>query len=222
MYFEGINRPEQWAGKLKQGKITRELQKAQRQYGDKSRFFLFWLQIERIKKEQIQGTFAELGVYKGDSARILHLMEPTRKIHLFDTFEGFIVADLAKEKGEAASYTPTNFSDTSVDEVKRFLGNSDTFVFYKGHFPESAQSLDTEKYAFVNIDVDLYNPTKAGLEYFYPRLSPGGVIIIHDYSYKWEGLVKAVDEFVRGIPENLVLSPDTDGSVLIIKNSVHT
>jgi len=68
------------------------------------------------------------------------------------------------------------------------------------------------------MDADLYNPTKAGLEFFYPRLSPGGVILVHDYNYKWEGLMKAVDEFVLTLPETPVLSPDLDSTIMIIKN----
>jgi len=68
------------------------------------------------------------------------------------------------------------------------------------------------------MDADLYNPTKAGLEYFYPRLSPGGVIFIHDYNDKWQGLIKAVDEFAATIPEKLILVPDLDSTVMIVKN----
>jgi O-methyltransferase len=218
LYSEGVNRPEQWAWKIKQKKISKELIQVYRQYGDKDRFFVFWLQVERIKKEQVAGAFAELGVYKGHTARLLHQMEPTRKFHLYDTFDGFRSSDLDKEKGEAAKYTPTNFADTSIDEVKRFLGNSDKFIFHQGHFPETAKDTDNEYFALVNLDADLYKPTRAGLEYFYPRLSPGGVIIVHDYNYKWEGLVRAVDEFVKGIPECPVLLPDTDGSLIIVKN----
>jgi O-methyltransferase len=76
------------------------------------------------------------------------------------------------------------------------------------------------QFALVNLDADLYLPTKAGLEFFYPLLSPGGVIIVHDYTHKWPGIKKAVDEFVATIPESLVMVPDMDGSVMIIRNSV--
>ena len=58
----------------------------------------------------------------------------------------------------------------------------------------------------------------AALEFFYPRLSPGGIIFIHDYNHKWEGVERAVDEFIRKIPETLVLVPDLDGSCMIIRN----
>jgi O-methyltransferase len=89
---------------------------------------------------------------------------------------------------------------------------------HPGYFPDSAVGLRENNYALVNMDADLYIPTKAGLEYFYPRISPGGVIMIHDYNEKWEGLMKAVDEFAATIPEPLVVIPDLDSTVMILKN----
>jgi O-methyltransferase len=218
IYTEGVFRPEEWAHRMKRNKINTDLRKQQKTYKDKVRFFNWWLQAERLKKDKVQGAFAELGVYKGESALILHLLDPSRIFHLFDTFEGFTGKDLQKESGEAATYSTKNFADTSLESVQALLGHSDSFRFHKGYFPQTTQGLENETFALVNMDVDLYIPTKAGLEFFYPRLSPGGVIIIHDYNFKWEGLVKAVDEFILTIPESLVLVPDTDGSVMIVKN----
>jgi O-methyltransferase len=58
----------------------------------------------------------------------------------------------------------------------------------------------------------------AALEFFYPRLSPGGIIFIHDHNHKWEGIQKAVNEFTSHIPETPVLVPDLDGTCMIVKN----
>jgi O-methyltransferase len=78
--------------------------------------------------------------------------------------------------------------------------------------------LENESFAFVNIDADLYNPIKEGCAFFYPRLVPGGILIIHDYNHKWEGAMKAVNEFSKTIPENIIEIADMHGSVMIIKN----
>ncbi len=67
------------------------------------------------------------------------------------------------------------------------------------------------------MDADLHNPTLAGLEFFYPRLSEGGVILIHDYNTDWPELMKAVDTFVSGITESLIPVADADSTVMIIK-----
>jgi len=194
------------------------LQKLERKYADKVRLFNFWFQVERLKKHNIQGDFAELGVYRGKTAQILHTMDPDRTFHLFDTFEGFKSKDLVLEKGEAATYTEEHFSDTTLSKVKKLFSEKAHIKFHPGHFPESTEGIEEKAYALVNMDVDLYNPTLEGLKYFYPRLSPGGVIIIHDYTSKWEGLVKAVDEFTETIPESIVQVPDMESSVVIVRN----
>jgi O-methyltransferase len=219
LYKEGFYRPEEWAFQISAGKISPELRREFKHYRDKIRFFSWWLQVERIRKQQLAGAFAELGVYRGESARILHLMDPSRIFHLFDTFEGFTDNDLKKEKGEAAGYTIKNFADTSLEKVKKAVGESEKLIFHPGYFPETTAGAEKEKFVLVNIDADLYNPIKAGLEFFYPRLVPGGAIFIHDYNYKWEGCRKAVDEFARTIPECPVFLPDQDGTVVIIKGS---
>jgi len=219
MFFGETYEPPAWEQARKEGRLSKELLKASRNYPDKVRLYNFWLQIQRINKDKINGDFAELGVYKGESSQLLHHMAPDRKLHLFDTFEGFTLTDLQPETGVASTYSTRNFADTSINKVlKKINGNPEKINVHPGYFPESTAGLDYVAYAFVNLDADLYNPTKAGLEYFYPRLSPGGVIFIHDYNNKWEGLMKAVDEFALTIPEKLVLVPDLDSTVMITKN----
>ncbi|MBC8319416.1 MAG: class I SAM-dependent methyltransferase [Bacteroidetes bacterium] len=218
LLFSKSYQPLIWKSKLKKGMISQELHKAERKYMDKARFFNFWFQVERLKKDKVLGSFAELGVYKGDSAEIIHLMDPSREIHLFDTFEGFHQKDLEVETGKAATYTVHNFADTSIERVKQKL-KSDKFIFHKGYFPDTTEYIINEKFALVNMDADLYNPTKAGLEFFYPRLSPGGVIIIHDYNPEWPGIMKAVDDFAQTLSISIVPLTDTDSSAMLFKQA---
>lgn len=219
IFFGENYEPPAWEHARKEGRISKELLKATRNYPDKIRLYNFWLQIQRINKDNVKGDFAELGVYKGDSAKLLHHMAPEQTLHLFDTFEGFTGTDLQPETGEAATYSTKNFSDTSLNKVlKNIGGNSHKIKVHAGYFPQSTVGLEETSFALVNLDADLYNPTKSGLEYFYPRLSPGGIIFIHDYNDKWEGLLKAVDEFAATIPEKLILVPDLDSTVMVVKN----
>jgi O-methyltransferase len=209
--------PAEWRHRVKNSQISRELAAAEKKYPDKVRFFNLWFQAERLKKEKIPGSFAELGVYKGDTARILRLLDPDRPLHLFDTFEGLPEKDLARETGEAAAYTSERFSDTGIRKVKERIGDTANVHFHPGYFPETTKGLDDELFALVSIDADLYNPTLSGLQFFYPRLPPGGVIIVHDYNYKWEGARRAVDEFAQNIPESLVPVADMESSVMIVR-----
>jgi O-methyltransferase len=211
------HRPEEWKHACREGLIPPVLRKTERNFPDKIRFFAWWLQVERLKREKVPGSFAELGVYQGESARALHHMDPERRFHLFDTFTGFTGKDLSVETGEASTYTESNFADTYINKVKSRISGNDNLFFHPGYFPETAVAVEREAFALVNLDADLYNPTRTGLEFFYPRLSPGGVLFIHDCNHKWDGIRKAVGEFAGTIPEVPVFLPDKEGTVLIVK-----
>jgi len=212
-----VQKPKAWQQAVKAGEVTSELLKAEKKYPDRMRFYNIWMQIRRIHKENIEGDFAELGVYKGETAKVIRLCAPKRKLHLFDTFDGFPAEDLRDETGKASGYTSRHFADTSEEKVQGLLGFSKNIVFHKGYFPETTAGLEETRFAFVSMDADLARPTKAGLEFFYPRLGKGGCILIHDYNTDWPELVKAVDDFAGSIPETLIPLADADGTVMIIK-----
>ncbi len=212
-----ISKPYAWDEAVRQDRISKKLKKIERFYRDKVRFYTFWLQIERLKKESIIGSFAEVGVYKGETARMIHEIDPSRNFHLFDTFEGFDQKDILHEDSSNPWHS-IDFSDTGVEIVMKFIDGNNNIIFHKGYFPVTTENLPHQTYAFVHLDADLYKPTLAGLQYFYPRLSNGGVIIIHDYNHNWGGVTKAVDEFVQTIPENPIAVSDWQGSVMIVKN----
>lgn len=186
-------------------------------YGDISRLYFLYANIEKIVSMNIQGDFAEVGVYKGNSAKIMHLIDSNRKLYLFDTFEGFPEKDV---NVDVANPDKKSFKDTSLDYVIKFLGNNKNIVYCKGYFPDTTALVPLEtRFAFVQLDCDLYQPTKSGCEYFYPRLTEGGILVVHDYySGYWPGVTKAVDEFFYDKPESPILIPDKSGSIAVIKN----
>ncbi len=94
----------------------------------------------------------------------------------------------------------------------------DRIIFHPGYFPGTAAPLKDTVFSFVHLDADLYLPTIEGLKFFYTRLSPGGVIMVHDYNHNWDGVKKAVDEFTATIPETLIEIADWKGSVMVVKN----
>lgn len=214
------HKPVVWLEEEKAGRISRQVRNLERFYQDKTRFFNWWFQVRRIEADNVPGAFAELGVYKGNSARILHHMAPEKDFYLFDTFSGFPEKDLKVEVGDAATYSPVYFSDTEIRKVRKHIRGNDRLHFVPGHFPESAGSCHDIRFSLVNIDADLYLPTKSGLDFFYPRLNPGGVIILHDHNGKWQGVIQAVKEFSEGICEPVIHVPDREGTVMIIKNRI--
>lgn len=174
----------------------------------------------RLHEQGIRGQIAELGVYRGDMAWKLNALFPDRRLYLFDTFEGFDLRDIQKEEEYGCSRARKgDFSDTSEQAVLNRLPFPDKAVVCKGYFPGTASGLEQETYALVSLDADLYAPLLAGLEYFYPRLSPGGMILMHDYhNERFRGARQAVEDYERRY-QRLVLVPlcDLHGSAVIVK-----
>lgn len=149
-----------------------------------------------FEHKNIRGAVAELGVYRGDFAKVINEIFPDRKLYLFDTFEGFPEEDMQYEINNNLLKTEVGkLSNTSVEFVLGRMPHPEQCIIKKGYFPDTAVGLE-EKFAFVNIDVDLYKPILAGLEYFWPRMADGGYILVHDYfSFSYDGTKKAIEEF---------------------------
>lgn len=177
------------------------------------------LLLRTIIEKNIKGDFVELGVYKGFTAKLIHYYAPDRKLHLFDTFEGFTERGaIHEQKNTGVSVSASDFSDTGLEKVRNYISPQNRNVFfYKGYFPESIPAnFNTLKFAFVHLDADLYEPTFKGLEYFYPRISERGILLIHDYN-AWLGARTAVDMFFADKKEIPIPMPDKSGSALVIK-----
>lgn len=159
---------------------------------------VFLENIATILKEKKEGNVAELGVYRGDFAKIINEVFPNRKLYLFDTFEGFPESDWNYERNhKLLKHEGGKMNNTSVEYVLGKMLYPEQCIVKKGYFPETANGLEDE-FIFVNIDTDLYKPILAGLEYFWPRMIEGGYILIHDYfSLTYTGAKKAVDEFAQ-------------------------
>lgn len=179
------------------------------------------LLAEQIHEEKIPGDAAELGVFRGDFAALINAAFPDRTIHLFDTFEGFPARDVEIEQAQGLSRAKTgDFKETAENLVEERLPHPERAVFHKGYFPDSFDGCTEMTFAFVSVDADLYAPTAAALPLFFDRLSPGGVLLIHDVnSTQFSGAGKAVREFCteRGLLPMPV--SDMHGSVVLRKES---
>lgn len=217
-FFLPPTKPFKWEEAVEKGVIPKKLLNIEKKYADKVRFYNFWLQIERIKQANIAGAFVELGVYKGETAKMIHEMAPDRTLYLFDTFEGFDSKDLAIENGTDKKYNTKEFADTTLDAVVKYIDGNENVQFIKGYFPETLSEIAENCFALIHLDADLYKPTLDALKHFYPLLSKGGIIIIHDYNHNWDGVRKAVDEFKTIINEPIIELCDWQGSAMIIKS----
>ena len=224
-YFETtwsykISKPFAWEQAVNNKLLSSELIKLERNFRDKVRFYNLWFQVEYINNNNVKGAFAELGVHTGETAKVLHYMDTKRPFYLFDTFDGFDKKDLAIEEQNDVRFSTSNFANTSIEKVKKHINGNENLIFKPGFFPDTTEGLEDEIFSLVHIDADLYAPTLAALNYFYPKLSKGGVIIIHDYNHNWDGIPKAVNEFILTIPESVISLADWQGSAMIIKNTI--
>jgi len=181
---------------------------------DYFRYATIGLAIQRILSDEIKGSLAEAGVYRGDISRFIHQFAPERTYYLFDTFEGFPRQDLDPDASE-----DNRFKDTTVEEVLQNIGDTRNIIIKKGRVPDTFQGLEHEQFAFVLLDLDLYKPTISSLGFFYSRLVKGGYLIIHDYNSpesNW-GCNRAVNEFMRDKAEKIIEIADAGGSVLFRK-----
>jgi O-methyltransferase len=188
-------------------------------YDDYVRASTLELISHEIYLRNVPGSCAELGVYRGEFARLMNTLFIDRKLYLFDTFSGFDPADLEYEKRFGFHDPTKDFKDTDIETVLSTMPHPENCVVKSGHFPRTAEGLD-EEFALVSIDVDLFTPTYEGLGYFYPRLIPGGFILVHDYNNNdnYPGPRAAVDRFCieeRSIP--FVPLCDLYGSVVLRK-----
>lgn len=180
----------------------------------------------RLDELGVEGAIADLGAYRGDISWQLNAMMPERKLYLFDTFTGYDERDIAKEQQLQLSEAQAGTYSLSSNELEhlneRILGRmpyADMVEIRSGWFPETAFDLEDEKYAMVHIDTGLYAPTYSGIQYFFPRMSKGGVILVSGYT---NGKSQSVCQAVRDLEEKygaFLIAPlcDIDGTIMIMR-----
>jgi O-methyltransferase len=163
-----------------------------------------WI-IYSLTRAQLKmpGAIAEVGVYKGASAKIICELKGDKPLHLFDTFAGLPKAS-AHDRGihHEGQYT------CCLEDVQDYLKDYSNLHYYQGLFPDSAINVSDDRFCLAHFDVDLYEGTKACLEYFYPRMVPGGIMITHDFDIL-VGVRKAFEDFLADKPESLIEMPTT-------------
>ncbi|HUE79356.1 MAG TPA: TylF/MycF/NovP-related O-methyltransferase [Sphingomicrobium sp.] len=164
---------------------------------------------------QLDGLMAEAGVLMGGSARLICEAKRDVPLHLFDVFETV----------QSASASPCSPLEQSIrdhfkathgtaDAVRRLLRAYPHVHLHPGVFPASVPPvLRAARFSFVHLDMDLAESTREGLEFFYPRLVPGGMLVGDDYQDVF--VRKAFTDYFRPYPETPIELPW--GQVLVVK-----
>lgn len=180
----------------------------------------YFLQSSLKSLAGVEGDVAECGVRNGKSSLyMLSVAGPERKFHLFDSFEGISDPRPELDKIDTAFIDGGEHRAYRTDDEKatraRLSEYGKQVRIYKGWIPEKFRKVSDQKFCLVHIDVDLYDPTIQSLEFFYDRLSPGGMIICDDYgSGHFPGARQAMDDFFRERRETPIEVPQGQGFII--------
>jgi O-methyltransferase len=164
----------------------------------------------------LPGDFAECGVWKGGTALLLARIlnnRTAKTLYLFDSFQGLPEVDREKDPW----FQKGHYSAGSVIEVEELLRDYQCIVNIRsGWIPKTFEGLENRHYAFVHIDVDIYQSNLDCCKYFYPRMVSGGMMLFDEYAFAAAaGEKQAVDEFFADKPEIPIML--VTGQALVLK-----
>ena len=183
-----------------------------------ARQFALYKAVHHIVRAGIAGAYVECGVWRGGASMmaalaLLEAGDSARDIWLYDTFAGMAKPSpvdqrikggpLALDKWNAEQADGFNkWCFASLDDARANLSSTQypesRVHFVQGLVEETIPARAPERIALLRLDTDFYESTLHEMRHLYPRLAPGGVLIIDDYGV-WRGSKLAVDEYLESI-----------------------
>ena len=161
-------------------------------------------QLARLVKN-IEGDSAECGVFDGVGSYILcKIIQAdgghSRAHHIFDSFEGLSTpAEIDGKHWKEGDLC------CSLITVTENLSEFKNVHIHKGWIPQRFSDVEHNRFCFVHIDVDLYQPTLDSIKFFYPRMNEGGLILCDDYGFtSCPGATKAINDFLQNKKEKMI------------------
>jgi O-methyltransferase len=169
-----------------------------------------------VVSNAVHGAIVECGVWRGGSMmvaamKLLQMAQADRELYLYDTyagmppprvedadFAGATAADILKRERKGTG----TWAEASIEEVRANLRSTgyppSRLRLVAGRVETTLQASVPDSIAILRLDTDWYESTRHELAVLYPRLQPGGVLIVDDYGH-WLGARKAVDEYFAGL-----------------------
>jgi O-methyltransferase len=188
------------------------------------RLYSLYKSVEYISEARVPGDLVECGVWRGGSCMMMAMVllshgESNRPIVMFDTFEGHPPPDPERDvdlwgncafeewRQQTHDGKVKGWGRAPLDDVRDNLQStgypSELLRYVKGMVEETAPHNVPEQLALLRLDTDWYASTRAALLHLYPRLVPGGVLILDDYGH-YRGQRQAVDEYLDAAGEKLL------------------
>ena len=164
----------------------------------------------------VPGDTAECGVFQGATSYLICCANRQSRAgikthHLFDSFEG-----LSQPAESDGVHWAKGDMKCAIDDVRKALSGFGKLSFHPGWIPERFQDIADRRFSFVHIDVDLADPTRESLAFFYPRMEAGGLIVCDDYGMSTcAGATQSIDLFLADKPEKMLTLPDGGGFLIM-------
>ena len=187
----------------------------------RQRHYLLRQLIEQLGN--VPGDAVEVGCFRGLSAYVacasFLAIEKRLNFHIFDSFEGLsppVVEDQSQYLPTAKPESGNPFA-CSEEQVRANLKDFSFIKYHKGWVPDGFEQVQADRFCFVHVDVDLYEPTRDVIAFFWPRLSPGGVVVLDDYgTLFYPGARQALTQYLKGRSDVLIVET-TSGSAVAVK-----
>ncbi len=159
-----------------------------------------WLFLEALNNtKNISGSIAEVGCFEGGNALLAlqsEIFPEDKKFLLFDSFDGFpALSEFDPIKNKQGDYKPT----IDMQYINQVFKPFHNVQIIPGYVPDTFSHVNVEdKYSLVFYDCDLYQPALDTLNFFWPKMTKGGIVLMHDYCFEpggFSGVKKATDEF---------------------------
>jgi O-methyltransferase len=188
--------------------------------------------VRYVVRNKIPGDIVECGVWRGGSMMavaktLIEMGDADRHLHLYDTFEGMSEPtqhDRRQDGRSAADMLSTAdrsspiWAYASLEDVQQTMRESeypaDRIHYYKGKVEDTIPATIPDRISILRLDTDWYESTKHELKHLWPRLVPGGVLLIDDYGW-WDGARRAVDEWQEEIRSPVLLLRMDEGRVTV-------
>lgn len=184
------------------------------------RGYALWQAAGHIIATGVAGDFVECGVWRGGSAMLMaralqHFGDDGRHIYLFDTFAGMTPPDArdvqtmsGRDAAAILADAPKNADDpfwgiAPLEMVQANMAESGIAParvhYVVGDVAETIPDAAPATIALLRLDTDWYASTAHELAHLWPRLSPGGILLLDDYGY-WQGARAATDDWLTSLP----------------------
>jgi O-methyltransferase len=168
----------------------------------------------------LEGDFVECGVHTGILSmaicKYLDFERVEKKFYLFDTYEGIPIDQITPDESDLAHSMNKNLYFDCLEIVQRNFSNYPNAIPVKGRVPESFENIKMDKIAYLSLDMNNATAERAAIEYLWPKLVPGAIVVLDDYGWtSHKAQMVTIDEFAAS--QNVSIAHLPTGQGLLIK-----